>query len=412
MMHKPNLAKLAKIAKLTKEIKLRSELESKSIEELMELFSKDKDGKQREAILRLIDIKLQNSPPDEIPELLKMCQIFENNDNKTSSLSISSKSRKSPLSRGYMTKLCRDPANLKPDEIRVLLEDYPFILHLKSSHDNTLLHMASGYGYKYKDDFEFILDKCLENKVCSSVGMDKGYGGLMKKNASNQSPLAMMYSVVVYYSTLNSQHPRWVWFCSIIEKVAKHFYNHRYGNDDEREILLLHAALEMACPTGVINHILHHSIRPIVSQRDFLGRLPLNIALRNPHTHTSIILDLLTIYPEATAHVDSVGNTTLNLVLHNKTTSTSTEFNAKKSDEQSKDNKLFGLSNNGNKFDSFCDEINLIGRFVEYSPQSLEIENFEQLLPFMSAAVENKWSLGIVYCLLRTSPSVMNEYSI
>ena len=63
------------------------------------------------------------------------------------------------------------------------------------SNDNTLLHMASSFGYKYKDDFEFILDKCLEKRVCSGVGMDEGYGALMKKNANNQTPLAMMYSV-------------------------------------------------------------------------------------------------------------------------------------------------------------------------------------------------------------------------
>ena len=214
----------AKLAKLTKNIKWRSELEAMTIEELMELFSsKKKKGDQGDAIFRLIETKLQNSPPDEIPEFLKMCQILEGNDES------SEKSRKSPLSRGYMTKLCRDPANLKPDEIRVLLQEYPFVLYLKSPHDNTLLHLASGYGYKYKDDFEYILDKCLEKQVCSNVGMDEGYGGLMTKNAKNQSPLAVMYSVVVYYSTLDAQHARWVWFCSIIEKVRNihrflHFY--------------------------------------------------------------------------------------------------------------------------------------------------------------------------------------------
>ena len=51
------------------------------------------------------------------------------------------------------------------------------------------------------------------------------------------------------------------WLCFM--QVAKHYYNERYGHDDTRPFHLLHAALDMGCPIGIINHILSVSSESI-----------------------------------------------------------------------------------------------------------------------------------------------------
>eukprot|EP00555_Chaetoceros_dichaeta_P005233 CAMPEP_0198267056 /NCGR_PEP_ID=MMETSP1447-20131203/31433_1 /TAXON_ID=420782 /ORGANISM="Chaetoceros dichaeta, Strain CCMP1751" /LENGTH=325 /DNA_ID=CAMNT_0043957457 /DNA_START=192 /DNA_END=1166 /DNA_ORIENTATION=+ len=271
------------------------------------------------------------------------------------------------------------------NDIQSLMLQYPAVLHIQSSTDgDLLLHRISWHGYQFKKEFESILFKGIEEHV-GGVGR---FGGLVTKNKIGQTPLLILFA----YVASRTSEEYWEWLCDIIKLAVQQntiFSSENDADSDTSSIPLLHAALELGSPAGLINRIL---LQPnALTICDFLGRTPLLIAVAEKSTSDDLIGNLIRRYPAATLQKDKQGNLPLNLKL--------------KAGRKPRNRKV--VRNEYNRTDAIRDakDLNLIGTFVRGSPESLEIQDVStKLPPFMLASVDNQWPIDVVYGLLCTSP--------
>jgi len=319
----------------------------------------------------------------------------------------SSRARDSRANRSLIARVLRLRANepppdclrclvemaYDPNDIRSLMLQYPPALHLQSSTDgDLLLHKISRRGYQFKKEFESILLKGIEDHV-GGVG---GFGGLVTKNKIGQTPLAIIFASIAS----RTSREYWEWLCDIIKlavQQTKIFSSDNDADSDTSNIPLLHAAIELGSPAGLINRIL---LQPnALTICDSLGRTPLLIAVAEKSTSDDLIGNLIRRHPAATLQKDKQGNLPLNLKLRvgrkpRNREAVRHEYNY--IIEARRDAK----------------DLNLIGAFVQGSPESLEIQDVvTKLPPFMLASVYNQWPIDVVYGLLRTSPWVISSYS-
>lgn len=272
----------------------------------------------------------------------------------------------------FFVEICDDPGDLQ-----LLVQKYPAACQLKTPLGDTPLHKVSRSAWKRKHIFRYILGTGTQRKI--------RFGGLMSKNKAGQTPLALLYA-----STFNSSNPDpWIWLCSIIHGVAyQHLLTSYFENDkapDRAGLPLLHAALELGCPGGIVNRLLcmKENVESL-RKHDFLGRTPLLTALSCKETTGEVICNIVRKHPMASTEKDSKGNLPLHLAL--------------KSDIQCID------KNDGDIF--------LIGRLVEAAPGALGARDIEtQILPFALASIGDRWSIDLTYGLLRTAPWVLHDYA-
>lgn len=272
----------------------------------------------------------------------------------------------------FFVEICDDPCSLK-----LLVQKHPVACLSKTPLGDTPLHKVSRCAWKHKDIFQYILGTATQQRI--------RFGGLMSKNKAGQTPLALMYA-----STFNSPKPDpWIWLCCLIRDVAyQHLLASHYddGNSpDKAGLPLLHAALELGCPGGLVNRLLcmQENVDSL-QKHDFLGRTPLLAALSCRESSGEVIGNLVRKHPTASTEMDNKGNLPLHLAL--------------KSDIQCID------KNDGDIF--------LIGRMVEADPSALGARDVEmQILPFALASIGDRWSIDLAYGLLRTAPWVLHEYA-
>jgi len=265
-----------------------------------------------------------------------------------------------------------------PQDLCLLSLRYPAVLHIKSSMDDELpLHSMSRRGCHHKRDFESML---LEG-VRGYVGGIGGFGGLCTENKTGQTPISLLFANVISKSCHD-----WNWMCSMIQLAVEQSLKLSSKDDASipvHRVPLLHAALNLVCPPGLINRLLP---RCDLNTCDSLGRTPLLIAVEQKNTSYIVIKTLIRKYPAGVRQKDKRGNLPLHL-------------------------KIKAGSKTSDNINQYVKDFDVIATIVQESPESLEVQDFEtKLPPFMLASV-NKWSLDVVYGLLRTSPWVISSYS-
>jgi len=285
-----------------------------------------------------------------------------------------------------------------PNDILSLVLQFPAALHIQLSFDrNTYrlasstnydlpIHTISRQGFQFKKQLESILLKGIQEHV-GGVGR---FGGLVTENKFGQTPLTLLFRKIVAYS----REEDWKWLCDIIKLAVQQNKISSSENDADSHTLdipLLHAALDLGSPLGLINRILLQS--DVLTKCDSLGRTPLLIAAAEKNTSYDLMGNLIRKNPAATRQKDKQGN----LPLHLKIKAGRKAYNG--------ENKEIDARRD-------AEELNVIGAIVQGSPESLEIQDVStKLPPFMLASVDNKWPINIVYGLLRTSPWVITSYS-
>jgi len=305
---------------------------------------------------------------------------------------------------------CNDPHDLKS-----IILKYPKAIHVTVGHSGELpLHLIARRGSRFKDIFEYILFEGIKEQV---GGMEEGFGGLTVKNKIGQTPLSLLFANVVA-----RDHKQWDWLCSsVIKPVVEKIWDARISDEADNstaknnkytfhQIPLLHSALELGAPQGLINRILLESPGDVVKTCDSLGRTPLLIAVSQKSTSDDIIINLIHRHPLASGQKDKKGNIPLNLVIKAGRKTRTVEYrnnhnNNSENDSNNNDNRL-SINNNDQK------DIFLIGSIVQASPEAMQIQDVDSMLPpFMLASVDDKWPLNVVYGLLRTSPWVIQCFS-
>jgi hypothetical protein len=286
-----------------------------------------------------------------------------------------------------MMQLCRTASDIKS-----LVERHPSVLFVEESEGNFLLHKVSMLGYNEAISvFEFVLFEGMKRNVHGK----RGFGGLVTKNSLMRSPLVMMYGHTV--RGLFYQH-RWRWLATLIKEVVirsiqdedvlayeSNSSEQCINTDDilSANIPLLHAALEIGCPPGIINRIMKEE-RTSLFAIDMRGKTPLQIACshRNGHATAVNITTLIRTDPKILLEKDSNGNWPIHLLLKSQIKSSNI----------------------------YQDDITLIATFVHRAPQSLQIRDPQlNMHPFLLAAIADRWPIGVVYGLLRTAPHVLTE---
>jgi len=225
-------------------------------------------------------------------------------------------------------------------------------------------------------------------------------GGIIAKNKEGLTPLTMIYGLVDYHVARQPNHPRWVWLTTLIRSVVHlqlHYFNKSnkenpninftapnfFDNPEElSKTPLLHAALELGCPLGLINRILDSTTVDGFCECDSFGRTPLDIALKNKNTVAEVIIKLFNRTP---VEVTQKSNLPLHHVIKR-----AIKFHGKSKSE---------------------DEILLIGTIVENFSHTMDMPDGELgIPPFMLASMDNTWSLDVIYCLLRTAPGAIESY--
>ena len=283
-----------------------------------------------------------------------------------------------------MMQLCRTAEDMK-----LLVERHPSVVHVEESEGNFLLHKVSMLGYaEAKSVFEFVLFEGLKQNVHG----DKGFGGLVTKNSHKRSPLVMMYGYTVRGLFSESS---WRWLATLIQKLVymsiindKDYESISSGqniNMDDNltsKVPLLHAALEIGCPPGIINRILKEDASSLF-QPDMRGKTPLQIACsnRSGHATTENVTILTRSNPDILLERDLNGNWPIHLFL--------------KSQIKSKN--------------IYQDDISLVATLINRAPESLEIRDPQlDMYPFLLAAIEDRWSTCVIYGLLRSIPHVLS----
>jgi len=277
-----------------------------------------------------------------------------------------------------------------PREISSLSLRYTALLHLKSSTNDELpLHNISRRGCQFKNEFESILSKGIQDHV-DGVG---GCGGLVTRNRLGQTPLFLLFANVVSNDSRKDGHEDWDWMCYIIKFAVETnmtFSNKNDADSPISSIPLLHAALELGSPIGLINRVLIDC--DDLTRSDSLGRTPLLIAVAQKNsTSSDVIMNLIRRCPAVTRQKDRRGC----LPLHLKIKAGNGFHRRGKTVRQTED-----------------ENFNVLGTIVQEAPEALEVQDPDtKLLPFMLAAVKDEWSLDVVYGLLRTSPWVISSCS-
>ncbi len=277
-------------------------------------------------------------------------------------------------------------------DITKLATVYPACLKIKLRNGDLLLHRVIEMGgYGAKNIIEYIVFSCMNVNIYFSNENDREdkikYGGLTVQNKMGRCPLAIIYGFVVCHVSRNPFHERWLWLCELIQKVVS-TENHNRGLrfDFKEHHPLLHASLELGCPLGLMNRILDTSTVEQLSKTDNFGRTPLMIALGNKHTSAETILKLFRRIPVEflqSLNMDCEGEYPLHCVLKS-----------------------------GIKYHCRSDdELVLIGTIVEKYPQAMGmLDKVLGMPPFMIAAIDDVWSLDVVYGLLRTEPGALESY--
>lgn len=274
-------------------------------------------------------------------------------------------------------------------DITKLAIAYPECLKIKLRNGDLLLHRVIEMGgYGAKNTIEFIIFSCMNVNIDFSNEDEAEepikYGGLTVQNNMGRCPLAIIYGFVAYHVSRNPYHERWVWLCELIQKVVSTQSHNRGLRFDLKECHpLLHASLEIGCPLGLMNRILDACTVEQLCKIDHFGRSPLMIALSNKHTPAEIILKLFRRTPVEFLQIlnmDCEGDCPLHCVLKS-----------------------------GIKYHCRSDdELVLIGTIVENYPQAMGmLDKVLGIPPYMIAAMDDAWSLDVVYGLLRTEPCAL-----
>lgn len=281
-----------------------------------------------------------------------------------------------------MEKKCFAKLNEQYQQLQALSLQNPTIRHLKShTFEELPLHMVSRRGCQFKKEFESLLLDGIRHHV---GGLD-GFGGFVIENKSGQTPLSLLFA-----NTCNRTRENWEWFCHIIKLAVEQDFTFSAKNDVDSvlNIPLLHAALDLGSPTGLINRILLEYDE--LTECDSLGRTPLMIATTNNNTSDHVIQTLIQRCRTSVKIKDNKGNLPLHL-----------KIKAGRSTIKNRTNRKRDLN-----------DFNVIAALVQESPESLEVQDGEtKLPPFMLASIDEKWTLDVVYGLLRTSPWVITSCS-
>jgi len=274
---------------------------------------------------------------------------------------------------------------------------YPSAMHIELPNGDLALHRViqqQGGGYKNKN----LIENMIYRGIVENVGGTEGFGGLNVKNKVGRTPLSLIYGFVVIYATKDANNPRWRWFTALIQKaVFIHFhkseyiskgYNHSDISTDEMEkVPLLHAALQIGSPIGLMNQMIHCCTPEDFCRCDYLGRTPLMISLNNKNSSAEIVMRVFHLTPVKVLNllkIDKEGDNPLHRIIKN------------------------GIKYRGSKRK---DEVALIGTIVEYSPMALEVEDdVLGMVPFMLASIDDVWSLSVIYGLLRTAPWTLERH--
>jgi hypothetical protein len=293
-----------------------------------------------------------------------------------------------------------------------LAEKYPVSLKLKYQNGDSLLHrvIAMG-GYKAKKFInEIICNTMMLNYNFAEKGgggeelMGDKFGNLTVKNETGITPLTMLYGLVVYQAERDSNHERWIWFKMLIRRVVhiqSHYCNNNSLQDIDKSIYcnetcfsrelnkktpLLHAALEMCCPIGLMHRILGACGTHELIEHDSFGRIPLVVALSKKDTAAEVVIYLFRRTPVKVLqllNMDKEGDLPLHRILK-----AGTKYHSKSENE-----------------------ITLVGTVVEANPQALHtLDDIHAMPPFMLACIDNLWSLDVIYGLLRTAPGVLEPH--
>jgi len=295
-----------------------------------------------------------------------------------------------------------------------LVERYPACLIINSQEGDSILHrVIIDGGYRAKETINSII--CTAAKM-SYADVDVAerreeatknlmFGGLTRKDSRGITPLTLLFGLVAYHATRNPYHERWIWLTTLIRRVVhiqSYYCNESqstknafdetlflsdYSSKELEKTPLLHAALEIGCPMGLMNRILCACGARTAEfcRLDGQNRTPLTIALSNKETPAEIVIEL---FKRSPAEV------------------------IEKLDADEEGLPLHRIINAGIKYSSRSEnELVLIGTIVEKAPQVLHFQdNIHGMPPFMLACIDNVWSIDVVYGLLRTGPWAIEPY--
>jgi hypothetical protein len=284
-----------------------------------------------------------------------------------------------------LIQMCRGTKDYK-----MLATKYPVALEIVLPGGNLIIHKIARMGYKEKASIEEIIMKGVEvqNRALP-------FGGITTKNEAGVTPVMIIYGFVVYHARCDQNNQRWRWLCLLLQNVAyscladkppMDLNNYKHVKELNKQMPLLHAALELGCPFGLMNMIFSYTTVEELCKRDFLGRTALVVALANPSSFGEVLRQLFRRTPTKALELLSI-DTDGDLPLHR-------------------------LIKSGIKYQSKQHDIVLIGSFVEEAPQCLHhLDNEFEMPPFMLASIGNAWSLEVVYGLLRTGPWAIEPFA-
>jgi len=260
-----------------------------------------------------------------------------------------------------------------------LVEHFPAALHVHTQKGDLPIHIVT------KEAHFDVIESMICQGITENLGGNRGCGGLMTKNKQGVSPIAMLNAFAHRHG---EEERRGYQLVSLIQKIAFHYLREDLTNDDIKaemidpsQIPCLHAALTIGCPPNIISFVNHYSVDDYL-EVDLLGRTPIQIAASSTDIDAEVFLSELWRNPTAAFQRNSEGDCLLHQTL--KT----------------------GVRNMG----KYLDDVYFIGSVVQEAPKSLVIKDeVHGMYPFALASSKG-WSLGVVYGLLRTNPSVLESF--
>ncbi len=294
------------------------------------------------------------------------------------------------------------------DACKYLVERYPDSVHVQLLNGDMLLHRVIEIGgYQSKDFVYSLIYQSIMSNTTTNYESSK-FGGLSTKNNAGLSPLMKLFGLVVFDATRNPYSMKWIWLKGLIQRAVHLQLHHSkiekiggkvvvdpstlFDNDYfSRELLsetpLLHAALELDCPLGLLNRIIDSCRVEDFCRRDCLNRTPLIIALGNTSSPAEIVIELFRKTPARVLqllNMDAEGDLPLHRML--------------KAGIKYK-------SRNGS-------DVSLIATVVENAPKALfTFDELHDMPPFMLACIDNQWSLDVIFGLLRAGPFAIEPYT-
>lgn len=286
------------------------------------------------------------------------------------------------------------------DDYKRLVDCHPYSVSIQLQNGDILLHrVVEKGGYNARHFINSIIFK----SVVSDVGKDRlsKFGGLTTKNNSGRSPLIMLFGLIVAHVTRYPNSEKWFWLTNVIQKVV-HIQLHKatckfHGSIFENggclspkeleKTPLLHAALQIDCPLGLLNRIVDSCTIDEFCTRDSFGNIPLVVALSNKASYAEIVMTLFRKTPVKALKllkIEKEGDLPLHRIL--------------------KAGIKYQISSGGS-------DVALISTIAGTAPDALfSRDEIYQMPPFMLACIENQWSVDIVFGLLRAGPFAIQPY--